>query len=392
MRTDDPVLLIIPARGGSKGIPRKNLERLGGLPLIARSVRTALAAELVDHVVVSTDDAEIGAVARAAGAEVVDRPAALSDDTASSESVLLHAATEFERRYGAAPGVIVLLQCTAPFSLPGDIDGVIRLVRDESFDAAFAAAPFSHFIWNRNASGGAVGVNHAGGPRRRRQDLQPQFLEAGSAYAMRFAPFYRAQTRFCGRVGIYEVPSVRCMEIDERAELAVARALTPILDAQARTLQLPDPVGAIAFDFDGVFTDDTALVDQAGRESVRVSRSDGMGIELLRQAGIPMIVISKETNPVVQARCRKVGLPVRQSINAKLPVLKEWLQEIGVPPEECVYVGNDINDRECLDFAGCGVGPADANAAILGSLSIQLGAPAGIGAIRELAEMILSRV
>ncbi|MGA1149030.1 MAG: KdsC family phosphatase, partial [Ilumatobacteraceae bacterium] len=111
-------------------------------------------------------------------------------------------------------------------------------------------------------------------------------------------------------------------------------------------------VTAIAFDFDGVFTDDRVLVSQTGDESVFCSRSDGMGIGLLRDAGIHMIIISKEPNPVVAARAKKLSLEVVQGCDDKLPVLREWMTRIGSTPDSTAYMGNDINDVECMNFVG----------------------------------------
>ena len=120
-------------------------------------------------------------------------------------------------------------------------------------------------------------------------------------------------------------------------------------------------ISAIAFDFDGVFTDDRVLVSQTGEESVFCSRSDGMGIGLLRDAGIKMIIISKEQNPVVAARARKLALEVIHGCDDKLPVLREWMSRIGATVETTAFMGNDINDLECMHFVGVAIAPSDAH-------------------------------
>ncbi|TPW94057.1 acylneuraminate cytidylyltransferase family protein, partial [Schumannella luteola] len=108
------VVAIIPARGGSRGVPSKNLRRVGGVPLVARAVESALAVAAIDRVVVSTDDPEIAEVARARGADVVDRPAELAGDTASSESAIDHT-LETLAEHGIEVGVVVFIQATSPF-------------------------------------------------------------------------------------------------------------------------------------------------------------------------------------------------------------------------------------------------------------------------------------
>ncbi|WP_250646289.1 cytidylyltransferase domain-containing protein, partial [Microbacterium tenebrionis] len=119
---------IIPARGGSKGVPRKNLRPVGGVPLVVRAVRAAAAASAVDLVVVTTDDAEIAEAAAAAGARIVRRPAELAGDTASSESAVLHAMDELEGD-GLTVGAVVFIQATSPFIPSGGVDEAIEHIR-----------------------------------------------------------------------------------------------------------------------------------------------------------------------------------------------------------------------------------------------------------------------
>ncbi|MGW2424958.1 acylneuraminate cytidylyltransferase family protein, partial [Streptomyces sp. NPDC001709] len=141
------VLAVIPARGGSKGVPAKNLAPVGGVPLVARAVRECRATRLVTDVVVSTDDQAIAAAAREAGAEVVLRPAAIAGDTATSEAAVLHAMDAHEALHGAAVDVVLLVQCTSPFMVREDIDGVASAVIEDGADTALTVAPFHGFVW-----------------------------------------------------------------------------------------------------------------------------------------------------------------------------------------------------------------------------------------------------
>ncbi|GGW84680.1 hypothetical protein GCM10010297_01570 [Streptomyces malachitofuscus] len=148
------VLAVIPARGGSKGVPAKNLAPVGGVPLVVRAVRECRAARHVTDVVVSTDDQAIAAAARQAGAEVVLRPAAIAGDTATSEAAVLHAMDAHEALHGAPVDVVLLVQCTSPFLTREDIDGVTAAVAHEAADTAVTVAPFHGFLW-RDADAGA---------------------------------------------------------------------------------------------------------------------------------------------------------------------------------------------------------------------------------------------
>jgi YrbI family 3-deoxy-D-manno-octulosonate 8-phosphate phosphatase len=156
----------------------------------------------------------------------------------------------------------------------------------------------------------------------------------------------------------------------------------------------PDPrlrdIRAIAFDFDGVFTDDRVLVSQTGEESVFCSRSDGMGIGLLRDAGIQMIIISKEPNSVVLARARKLSLEAVHGCDDKLPVLIDWMNRLQLKPESTAYMGNDINDVACMEHVGLAIAPFDAHPAARRVADIVTHRPGGRGAIREIADQIVS--
>ena len=374
---------VIPARGGSRGVPRKNVRRVGGVPLVARAISAARAAA-VDRVVVSTDDAEIAAVAREWGAQVVVRPTELAGDTASSESALLHALHSLAAD-GVEPSVLVFLQATSPFIDPGDIDRAIRLVRERRFDVVFSAVESYGFLWAPDPQGVAGGVNHDPAHRPRRQDREPHFLETGAFYVLDAAGFRAAGHRFFGRVGYVEVAERSAIEIDTEEQLALAIAIAPVVDGDATGIDAL----AVVTDFDGVHTDDTATVDDEGRETVRVSRSDGMGVSHLRAAGIPVLILSTETNSVVAARARKLRVDVRQGIDDKAAVLREWASAAGVPLARVAYVGNDVNDLSCLELVGWPVAVPEAHPSVRAAARVILTRTGGHGAVRELADRVL---
>lgn len=218
---------IIPARGGSKGIEDKNLRKIGGKSLIRRSVEAALAANCVDQVFVSTDSENIAAAAGEAGAVVIDRPAELSGDQASSETALLHAVEWWKENDFAEPLNIVFLQCTSPLTLPEDIDGTFRAVADADADCALSVAPFHYFLW-LNTPNGAVGVNHDKEKRQLRQDREPEFLESGAVYVMNTSGFVQAGHRFFGKTEMYEMPPERVLEIDDPVDLKLAECMLAI--------------------------------------------------------------------------------------------------------------------------------------------------------------------
>ena len=380
-------LVVIPARGGSKGVPGKNLARVGGVPLVARAVQAAVAAG-VGAVVVSTDDDAIAAVAEAAGARVVRRPAELAGDTASSEAALLHALDEHESLAGAVD-VLVMVQCTSPFVTASEIAECVAAI-GAGADSAFTAAPTHGFLWRRDGSGQAVGINHDRATRPRRQDRTPEFLETGAVYAMRTDGFRDRRHRFFGRTVLVETDPGRVLEIDEPADLERARALAPLLDAPGAGPSRAD-IDAVVLDFDGTQTDDSVQVASDGTEQVRVHRGDGLGIAALRRAGVPVLVLSSETNPVVRARARKLGVPVLHGVDDKATVLRDWCAGEGLQPGRVLYAGNDVNDLGCFALVGWPVAVASAHPVVRDAARLVTSAPGGHGAVREIASWILGK-
>lgn len=387
---------IIPARGGSKGVPGKNLRPVGGVPLVVRAVRSALSSRRIDEVWVSTDDAEIARVAAEHGAHVVRRPTELSGDHATSEAALLHALDAIQEA-GTDPAVMVFVQCTSPFIRPVDLDRAVEVITTGDADTAFAAVETYEFLWRRDASGQVVGQNHDAAHRPRRQDREPDYRETGAFYALSVAGFRTHRHRFFGRTSVVEVPDSTALEIDTAEELALAGHLAPLLTEHpepAHTEPAPDDwaldVDAVITDFDGVHTPDTAYVDETGRESVRVSRSDGLGVGLLRRAGMPFLILSKERNPVVAARAAKLGVDVRQGVDDKESAVLAWIADSGLDSTRVAYVGNDINDLPALAVVGWPVAVPEAHPDVLARARVVLTRRGGDGAVRELCERVLT--
>ncbi|QBR75442.1 acylneuraminate cytidylyltransferase [Microbacterium sediminis] len=375
---------MIPARGGSKGVPGKNILRVAGVPLVARAVSAARATPGIDRVVVTTDDDDIASTAAEWGAEIVHRPAELAGDGASSESALIHALDELAAR-GVEVGVLAFLQATSPFIDVAGLAEAVRRVTAGEADSSFSAIETYGFLW-RATDQGAVGINHDATHRPRRQDREPHYLETGAFYVMDADGFRRAGHRFFGRIAIVEVPEETALEIDTPGQLELARATAPLVSA-ARTDRVD--VDAVVTDFDGVHTDDTVGVTSDGVEQVRVSRSDGMGVRLLREAGIPVLILSTETDPVVGARARKLRVDVLQSQDDKAAALRRWADEQGIPLARIAYLGNDVNDLPALDLVGWPVAVPEAHPLVLAAARVVLDKPGGRGAVRDLAERVL---
>ena len=377
------VVAVIPARGGSQEVPRKNVARVGGVPLVARAALTAGRAALVDSVIVSTDDDEIAAVAASAGARIVRRPAELATGEASSESALLHCLDSLEAT-GELPEVLVFIQATSPFIDPAAIDSAVARVLSGSEDVVFSGIETFAFLWSASPAG-SVGINHDAAHRPRRQDREPHYLETGAFYVMRVDGFREAAHRFFGRVGVEIVEESSAIEIDSVEQLAMASEMARLHDPRESI-----DVDAVVTDFDGVHTDDRAIVGIDGEEHVTVSRSDGMGVRLLREAGVPVLILSTEEHPVVAARGAKLRVDVQHGVSDKAAALRAWADDRDIHLSRIAYIGNDVNDLASLESVGWPIAVPDSHPDVLAASRLVVNHRGGHGAVRELAELVLS--
>lgn len=182
------VIGLILARGGSKGVPFKNIRNFCGKPLIARTIEIAKKSKFLSDIYVSTDSLLISKISKLYGAEVINRPNDISTDTSTSVSGIIHALKYIKEIHNFIPDIIVLMQCTAPFFSNDDIDGVINKMIQEEADSTIAVIPFNHFLWKQDKYQ-AFAINHDGKIRKRRQDSEKQYLETGSIYAMKTSSF-----------------------------------------------------------------------------------------------------------------------------------------------------------------------------------------------------------
>lgn len=145
----------------------------------------------------------------------------------------------------------------------------------------------------------------------------------------------------------------------------------------------------IVWDFDGVWTDNRVLVLEDGTEGVMCNRSDGLGIGMLSKAGMAMLVLSKETNPVVSARCRKLSVDCMQGIDDKASVLRKLAETRGIDLRQICYVGNDLNDLPCMQVVGLPIAVADAWPAVMPAAKFITTRNGGHGAAREVCDWFL---
>jgi len=385
------VVAIIPARGGSQRLSRKNLRMVAGFPLIVHTIQHARRSRLVTRTVVSTEDPEIAAISQNSGVEVIERPAELASETADSESALLHVLDYLNRAEGYSPDLVLFLQCTSPVRRPDDIDKAIQSLLDSGADSLFSATASKWLFW-RSSGLWAESFNYDYRQRQREQDMTNEWRENGSIYVCKPWMLQKHRNRLGGKVAVYEMGYWSSFQVDSLEDLELCDWILRRQQREQQLTALPARIAAIVFDFDGVFTDNRVLVSEDGTEAVFCNRADGLGLDRLSVTGLPLLVLSTEKNPVVAARCRKIGIEYRQGLADKARALTQFASERGIPLSEVIYVGNDLNDQECLAAAGCGIVVADAHPAVQSLARVVLQSGGGQGAVREVCDLVLEKL
>lgn len=382
------IICIIPARGGSKGIPNKNIIDFCGKPLLAWSILQARQTRGIKDVYVSSDDDKILKIANDYHAKPVKRPDQISTDTATSESALLHALDVIESE-GKKVDIVVFLQATSPLREAKDIDNAIEKLLDEQADSLFSSAKLEDFFIWKDTDQGLISLNYDYQKRLRRQDVKPQYVENGSIYICKPEILKKYCNRLGGHIVTYEMAFWKTWEIDSLDDKVLCEWYFMNRLIKRGVNLMTSTINLIVYDFDGVMTDNRVLTFQDGTEAIFANRSDGLAINMIKEIGITQIIMSTERNDVVAARARKIGIPVIHGVGDKLSALRTYCTEEQIDMRQVLFVGNDINDMEAMKFVGLVAVPADAHPDVKRIASIILKQAGGMGAIRELADLIL---
>ena len=401
-------LAIIPARGGSKGIPRKNIRDFAGYPLIAYSIAAAQQARSVTRVIVSTDDDEIAAVAREWGAETPFlRPAEFAQDNSTDLPLFQHALKWLAEHESYRPEVVVQLRPTSPLRPRDCVDrAVSTLLAHPDADSVRGVVPAGqnpHKMWRLTGEDAPM-KNLLDVPgltepyNEPRQALPPVYWQTGHIDAIRVETILDKGSMSGGRIYPLVIDARYTVDIDNlvdwaRYEALVYSGMLDIVSPGRPPRPMPEKVELIVSDFDGVFTDNRVWTDQDGKELVAGSRSDGLRLRDLRERGIAVVVLSSEENPVVQARARKLGIEAVQETDTrkKGEALKNLLARKKVDPAHVIFVGNDENDLPCFEVAGWAVAVHDSYPKVLRAADHVLQTRGGHGALRELFDLVLKK-
>src|SRR5215208_3618547 len=354
------ILAIIPARGGSKGIPRKNIRLFAGYPLIAWSIAAAKQSALVTRVIVSTDDEEIAAVAREFGAETPFlRPSEFAQDNTTDLPVFEHALQWLEENEGYQPEIVIQLRPTSPIRPKDCVDSAIKILMEyadaDCVRGVVPAGQNPHKMWRFTGENQPMQplleVKGIAEPYNApRQILPAVYWQTGHIDAIRVSTIMQKKSLSGDVIYPLVIDPRYTVDIDSLSDWAKYEALVhsglEMVTPGHVKRPMPEKIDLVICDFDGVITDNRVWVDQDGKESVAAYRSDSIRIRELREKGIEVLILSSEPNRVVEARAKKMGVEAIHGIGIreKGRVMREVLQQKKIKPENVIFVGNDLND------------------------------------------------
>ena len=401
------ILALIPARGGSKGIPRKNIRSFAGYPLIAWSITAAKQAACVTRIIVSTDDEEIASVGREYGAETPFlRPAEFAQDQTPDLPVFEHTLKWLEENEDYHPEVVIQLRPTSPIRPKDCVDRAVNiLLEHKDADCVRGVVPAGqnpykmwHFAGEDQPMQPLLEVEGIPEPYNApRQILPPVYWQTGHIDAIRVSTIKQKKSLTGDVLYPLVIDARYAVDIDTLSDWAkyeaLANATREIVTPGKAKRPMPEKIDLIICDFDGVITDNRVWVDQEGAEFVAAYRSDSMRLKELRAVGIEVMILSSEPNRVVEARAQKMGLEAIHGIGVhdKGRVMRDLLQQKKVQAANVIYIGNDLNDLPCFDVAGWSVAVADAYPEVVRAADHTLSRPGGHGALRELIDLILTQ-
>lgn len=401
------ILALIPARGGSKGIPRKNIRRFAGYPLLAWSIAAAKQAACVMRVIVSTDDEEIASIAREYGAETPFlRPSEFAQDHTTDLPVFEHALEWLEENEDYQPDIIIQLRPTSPIRPKDCVDRAVNiLLQHTDADCVRGVIPAGqnpHKMWRfagedqpmkplLEVEGIAEPYNAP------RQILPPVYWQTGHIDAIRVSTIRKKKSLTGDVIYPLVIDPRYSVDIDNlsdwvKYEVLANSGLEMVTPGKAKR-PMPEKVDLVISDFDGVITDNRVWVNEDGTEYIAAYRSDSIGVQLLREIGVEVMILSSEPNRVVEARARKMGVHVVHGvgIHEKGRVMREILEKKNVKAENVIYIGNDVNDLPCFEVAGWSVAVADAFPEVIQAADFVSSKPGGHGALREVCDLIRTR-
>ena len=381
-------IAFIPVRGGSKSIPLKNIKPFCGKPLVCWNIEALEQCKEIDEIIVATDSDKIEEVVKSKSyqkTKVYRRSAENACDTASTESVMLE---YIHYTKLADNSVFILVQATSPLTETIHFTEALNMYRTQKYDSILTCVRNYRFFWNEDGTS----LNYDYRNRPRRQNFSGMLMENGAFYINTVKNILETENRLSGQIGIYEMPEYTATEIDEPDDWIILEHLMYKHVLSKRT-QIKKNIKLFLCDVDGTLTDGGMYYSENGDELKKFNTRDGMGFQLLREAGIKTGIITSENTQITKKRAQKLQIDFlfqSQKNKGKLDITKAICQELGISLNEVAYIGDDINCMELLHAVGIKGCPADADDKIKEIPFIQIMThQGGKGCVREFINMLL---
>ena len=388
MVRNQKVIAFIPVRGGSKSIPLKNIKPFCGKPLVCWNIEALEACDLVDEVIVATDSDDIWNTVEACQYKkttLYQRSAENACDTASTESVMLEYI-----HYAQLPkeDIFMLVQATSPLTEDIHFTEALQMYGKGEYDSILTCVRNYRFFWNEDGTS----MNYDYMNRPRRQNFSGMLMENGAFYINTVENILQSGNRLCGRIGIYEMPEYTATEIDEPDDWTILESLMQ-RHVLSKRQQAKPQIKLFLCDVDGTLTDGGMYYSETGDEQKKFNTRDGMGFQLLREAGIKTGIITSENTRIVENRAKKLKLDyLRQSKRdgGKVAAAQEICDELGITLSEVAYIGDDINCFDLLSAVAVAACPADAMPKVKAIPGIRvMTKKGGEGCVREFIESLI---
>lgn len=381
------VVAFIPVRGGSKSIPLKNIKSFCGKPLVCWNIEALEACEKVDEIIVATDSDEIWRTVESRNYKkttLYRRSAENACDTASSESVMLE---YIQYAQLTSDMVFMLVQATSPLTQTNHFSEALSMYSEGQYDSILTCVRNFRFFWNEDGTSMNYDYHH----RPRRQEFKGMLMENGAFYINKVGNIVRDGNRLSGHIGIYEMPEYTATEIDEPDDWGI---LENLMYRHVLSQSPPPKIKLFLCDVDGTLTDGGMYYSENGDELKKFNTRDGMGLQLLREAGIKTGVITSEDTQIVERRAKKLKvdfLKQGKRDGGKLAVAKEICTGMAITLDEVAYIGDDINCIELLSSVGMAACPADACQKVKAIPGIHvMQKRGGEGCVREFIEVCMN--
>lgn len=382
------VVAFIPVRGESRAIPLKNIKEFCGKPLVHWSIESLANAVSVDKIIIATDSDQIKESVEQLNiskTEIYSREAENAKDTSSTESVMLE---YIEKTSLKEDTIFILVQATSPFTQTKDFELALKQYKENGSDSMLTCCNVKRFFWNPDGTPKNYDYNQ----RPRRQDFSGTLMETGAFYINTVKNIKKSQNRLSGKIGIYEMPEYTGVELDSEWDWIIAENIMYHFILNPGDLIVPD-IKVFLMDLDGVLTDGGMYYSPGGEEMKKFNTIDGHGLELLRNAGIKTGILTKENNEINAHRAKKLSIDYfYQGAIDKVKLANEICQKENVSLKEVSYIGDDENDIPLLNSVGLAACPINATKNVKRVRNIiRLNNSGGNGAVREFAELILSK-